>query len=239
MRKVKHGHQVVIHRVHAAQGGGVVIHHGDAGFAAGVLFDFAFHTNPGALVHPADFHPAVLLHLPVDLFLVVRDDVQLALKLAHRAEGAHMGLAVLVGGEEEGAAGLQIFRCFVHGKNSFLKMQVVFFLFTRIIISCRIKKTSTIFMETGIRKERIDGEKELIREVPPCHRAKGFDGQVVDVYPLFAVERAGAVQCAAAADAGGDDAYDTVPAVKDFGGGRADCPERISADPAESGVQLK
>ena len=37
----------------------------------------------------------------------------------------------------------------------------VFFLFASIIISYKIKITSTIFINTGIRKERIYGEKEL------------------------------------------------------------------------------
>lgn len=77
MLEVKHGHQVIIYRVHAAQSCFVIVHHGDAGFPACILLDFALHANPGAFVHPADLHLAIGLHLPVYLFLVVGDDIQI------------------------------------------------------------------------------------------------------------------------------------------------------------------
>lgn len=127
MLEIKHGHQVIIHRVHTAQGGGVGVHHGDACLPAGVLLDFALYANPGAFMHPADLHLAIGLHLLVYLLLVVGDDVQLAFKFTDGAKGAHMGLTVLIGGQIEGAAGLQIFSCLVHRENSFQSSGCVFF----------------------------------------------------------------------------------------------------------------
>ena len=126
MLKVEHGHQIIIHRIHTAEGSGVVLHHGDAGLAANVFLDFALHADPSALVHPTDLHLAVFLHLLVNLLLVVGNDVQLALKLTYSTEGADMGLAVLLGGKIEGAAGLQILRRFVHVKTPFETRVVIF-----------------------------------------------------------------------------------------------------------------
>ena len=63
-------------------------------------------------MHSADFHSAVGLHLLIDLLLVVGDDVQFTLKLAHSAERTDMGLVILGGGKVKSAAGLQIFCCF-------------------------------------------------------------------------------------------------------------------------------
>ena len=119
MLKVEHSHQMIIHRIHTAEGSGVVLHHGDAGLAAGIFLDFALHADPCALVHPTDLHLAIFPHLPVNLLLVVGDNVKLALKLTYSTEGADMGLAVFLGGKIEGATGLQILRRFVHVKTPF------------------------------------------------------------------------------------------------------------------------
>ena len=92
MLEAEYCHQVVIHRVHTAQSGFIVIHHGDAGFTANILLYLALHANPGTLMHTTDFYFAIGFHLAVHIFLIVRDDVQLAFKLAHSAKGADMGL---------------------------------------------------------------------------------------------------------------------------------------------------
>lgn len=126
MLEVKHRHQVVIHRVHTAKCGFVVVHHGDASFPAGVLFDFTLYTDPSAFVHPTEFDLAVGFHLLIHFLLVVGNDIQLALELADSAKGTHMGLAVLLGGEVEGATIFQIFGCFVHDGNSFQRSCCVF-----------------------------------------------------------------------------------------------------------------
>ena len=127
MLEVKHGHQVVIHRVHTAQRCFVVLHHGNAGFPPGVLFDFTLHTNPCTLVHTADFNFAIGFHLLIDLLLVVGDNVQFPFKFADSTKRAHMWLTILIGGEIKSTAGLQIFDCLIHCKNSFQSSGCVFF----------------------------------------------------------------------------------------------------------------
>lgn len=129
MLEVKHGHQVVIHRVHTAENSLIVVHHGDASFPTGVLLDFAFHADPSAFVHSTDFDLAVGFHLLVNLLPVVGNDVQFPFKFADGAKGTHTGLTILIGSQKEGAAGLQIFGCFVHSENSFQSAGCVFFVY--------------------------------------------------------------------------------------------------------------
>lgn len=70
MLNVEHSHQVAIH-------------HGNTGFLAGVLGNFAIYANSSALVYPADFYLSIFLHLLVHFLLVIGDDVWLTLK-THR-----------------------------------------------------------------------------------------------------------------------------------------------------------
>ena len=42
--------------------------------------------------------------------------------------------------------------------------------------------TSTIFYDTGIRKERIYGKGRFIWSLPVCNFAEGFNGKMVYVY---------------------------------------------------------
>ena len=112
--KVEYGHQVVIYGVHSAKRRRVFIHHRNAGLPAQVFPDCAFHANPGALVHAADFDFLILLELMVYIFLIVGDKVQFALKNADGAEGTDVRLTILAGGEIERAAGFQILVNFIH-----------------------------------------------------------------------------------------------------------------------------
>ena len=112
--KVEYGHQLVVDGVHSAQHCCVFVHHRNACLPAQVLPDLSFYTNPGTLVHAADFDFIILFELMVYIFLVVGDKVQPALKNADGAEGTDVRLTILAGGEIERATGFQILVYFIH-----------------------------------------------------------------------------------------------------------------------------